>query len=72
MIVGCGFGRGVGVLRMEEKPIPFELMLQADRSEKIKIRFIQRSGFILHLLEPCEGCFEDQHTLMGNLRKVFE
>jgi hypothetical protein len=51
MIVDCGFGRGVGVLKMDGKPIPpFELMPQADKSEKIRIRFIQRSSFILHLL----------------------
>jgi hypothetical protein len=49
MIVDCGFGKGVGVLKTEGKPIPSELMLQADRSEKTKIKFIQRTGFILHL-----------------------
>ena len=42
-------GNGVGVLNMDGKPIPSELMPQADRSVKIKIKFIQRSGFILHL-----------------------
>ncbi len=51
MIVDCGFGRGVGVLKMDGKPIPpFELTPQADTSEKTRIRFIQRSSFILHLL----------------------
>ena len=51
MIVDCGFGRGVGVLKMDGKPIPpFELTPQADKSEKTRIRFIQRSSFILHLL----------------------
>ena len=50
MIVACAVGNGVGVLKIEEKPIPSELMLQADRSVKIIIKFIQRSGFILHLL----------------------
>lgn len=50
MIVACAVGNGVGVLKMDEKPIPSELILQADRSVKIIIKFIQRSGFILHLL----------------------
>jgi hypothetical protein len=48
-IVTGGVGRGVGVLKMDGNLIPSEPMLQADSSEKIKIRLIQRSGFILHL-----------------------
>jgi hypothetical protein len=49
MIVGCGFGKDVGVLKTEGKPIPSVLMPQADRSEKTMIKFIQRTGFIFHL-----------------------
>jgi hypothetical protein len=39
----------VGVLKIDEKPIPSELTPQAERSAIITIRFIQRSDFILHL-----------------------
>ena len=36
-----GVGNGVGVLKMEGKPIPFEPPLQAVRNAKITNKFIQ-------------------------------